>query len=217
MSKAIQLPKWRVLIVEDDPLVQLGLEQALVDYVELTVVGLVDDGYLAVEAILEKRPDLVLMDLGLPGLDGIEITQRVKEKLPDLKVVILTSHTSDEEVFAALSSGADAYCVKGGGIELLLTAIASVSQGSLYLDVKIAHTILQEMRSSPTVKLEHPLTEREFDVLRLLVEGLNNTEIAGRLYISPNTVKSHMRGLMSKLAVSDRVQVAVKALRAGLV
>lgn len=217
MSKAIQLPKWRVLIVEDDPLVQLGLEQALADYAELTVVGLVDDGYLAVEAILEHQPDLVLMDLGLPGLDGIAVTQRVKEKLPNLKVVILTSHTSDEEVFAALSSGADAYCVKGGDIELLLTAIASVSQGSLYLDVKIAHTILQEIRTTPTLKLEHSLTEREFDVLRLLVEGMNNTEIAGRLYISPNTVKSHMRGLMSKLAVSDRVQVAVKALRAGLV
>jgi two-component system, NarL family, response regulator LiaR len=217
MSKAIQLPQWRVLVVEDDPLVQLGLEQALADYAELTVVGLIDDGYLAVEAILEHRPDLVLMDIGLPGLDGVAITQRVKEKLPDLKVVILTSHTSDAEVFAALSSGADAYCIKGGEIELLLTAIASVSQGSVYLDVKIAQTILQEMRSVPAPKLAHPLTEREFDVLRLLVEGLSNNEIASRLYISPNTVKSHMRGLMSKLAVSDRVQVAVKALKAGLV
>ncbi len=217
MNKAIQLPQWRVLVVEDDPLVQLGLEQALANYSELTVVGLADDGYLAIEAILEKRPNLVLMDIGLPGLDGVTVTQRVKEKLPDLKIVILTSHTSDEEVFAALSSGADAYCIKGGEIELLLTAIAAVSQGSLYLDVKIARTILQEIRSTPTPKLDRPLTEREFDVLRLLVEGLNNSEIAGRLYISPNTVKSHMRGLMGKLAVSDRVQVAVKALRAGLV
>lgn len=217
MSRTVQLPQWRVLVVEDDPLVQLGIEQALADYTEITIVGLVDDGYLAVETVLQKPPDLVLMDIGLPGLDGIAATQRIKEAQPQIKIIMLTSHTSDEEVFAALSSGADAYCIKGSNIELLLTAITAVSQGALYLDQKIAHTILQELQSGPTQKVDHDLTDREFEVLQLLVEGLSNNEIAARLFISPNTVKSHMRSLMSKLAVSDRVQVAVKALRTGIV
>ncbi len=217
MGHSVQYPTWRVLVVEDDPLVQLGIEQALSDYDALTIEGIIDDGYLAVESALLHQPDLVLMDIGLPGIDGIVVTQQIKENLPDIKVIILTSHTSDDEVLAALSSGADAYCIKGGNIERLLTAIATVAQGSLYLDGRIAHTILHELQSGPTEKAVDTLTEREFDVLKLLVEGLSNQEIGAQLFISTNTVKSHMRNLMDKLAASDRVQVAVKALRSGLV
>lgn len=217
MGKEIVLPAWRVLVVEDDPLVQLGIEQSLVDYPMLSIVGRVDDGYLAVEAALQDPPDLVLMDIGLPGLDGITATQQIKAQQPDVKVMILTSHRAQNEVLAALSSGADAYCIKGCDIDVLLTGIAAISQGALYLDVSIGRSILKELKLQAVPKMDHGLTQRELDVLLLLVEGLNNTEIAARLFISPNTVKSHMRSLMNKLAVNDRVQVAVKAIRSGLV
>ena len=225
MSSSIQLPTWRVLIIEDDPLVQLGIEQALANYPQLTILDSIDDGYLAVEAALQQKPDLVLMDIGLPGIDGIETTQRIKEKLPETKVVMLTSHTAETEVLAAFSSGAEAYCIKGGSIDGLLSAIATVGQGGVYLDAKIAHIALNSFQATaqknakltPAEAINSDLSERESEVLALLVEGLSNPEIAARLFISPNTVKAHMRGLMTKLVANDRVQVAVKALRAGLV
>lgn len=225
MTFPIQLPPWRVLIIEDDPLVQLGIEQALADLTPLSVVETVEDGYLAIEAAFRHEPELILMDVGLPGIDGIETTCKIKQKLAETKVIMLTSHASENEVLAAFSSGADAYCIKGGKIDGLLSAIATVSQGGVYLDAKIAHIALASFKQSATLDAEpnNPLTassglsEREQEVLSLLVEGLSNPEIAKKLFISTNTVKAHMRGLMNKLAANDRVQVAVKALRAGLV
>lgn len=226
MVTNINLPDWRILIIEDDPLVQLGIEQALMNHEQLTIIATVDDGYLAVEAALEHKPDLILMDIGLPGIDGIETTRRVKEKLPETKVVMLTSHAAQTEVMAAFSSGAEAYCIKGGSIDVLLTAIATVAQGGVYLDAKIAQVVVEclsedlKMNEKSVVagkNVDYGLSERELDVLNLLVEGLSNPEIAKRLFISTNTVKAHMRSLMNKLAAGDRVQVAVKALRAGLV
>ena len=219
MDSQWQLPQWRVLIIEDDPLVQLGIEQALATCSELHVLDIIDDGYLAVEAAMQHTPDLVLMDIGLPGIDGIETTRQIKTKLPDTKIIMLTSHTAETEVLAALSSGAEAYCIKGGSIDVLLTAIATVAQGGVYLDAQIAQIVVQNFQATPEPKepVEHNLSERELEVLNLLIEGLSNPAIAKRLYISPNTVKAHMRGLMNKLEASDRVQVAVKALRTGLV
>lgn len=226
MVTNINLPDWRILIIEDDPLVQLGIEQALMSHEQLTIITTVDDGYLAVEAALEHKPDLILMDIGLPGIDGIETTRRVKEKLPETKVVMLTSHAAQTEVMAAFSSGAEAYCIKGGSIDVLLTAIATVAQGGVYLDAKIAQVVVEclsedlKMNEKSVVagkNVDYGLSERELDVLNLLVEGLSNPEIAKRLFISTNTVKAHMRSLMNKLSAGDRVQVAVKALRAGLV
>ncbi|MEL7051015.1 MAG: response regulator transcription factor [Cyanobacteria bacterium J06588_5] len=220
-----QLPTLRVLIIEDDPLVQLGIEQALASYSQLTIVDTVDDGYLAVEAALQHKPDLILMDIGLPGIDGIETTRQIKAQLPDIKIVMLTSHMAEAEVMAAFSSGAEAYCIKGGSIDGLLSAIATVSQNGVYLDAKVAHIALQSFQKSAADvamtqtadAIESDLSDREKEVLELLVEGLSNPEIAKQLFISPNTVKAHMKSLMNKLAANDRVQVAVKALRAGLV
>ncbi|MEL7067540.1 MAG: response regulator transcription factor [Cyanobacteria bacterium J06581_3] len=220
-----QLPTLRVLIIEDDPLVQLGIEQALASYSQLTIVDTVDDGYLAVEAALQHKPDLILMDIGLPGIDGIETTRQIKAQLPDIKIVMLTSHMAEAEVMAAFSSGAEAYCIKGGSIDGLLSAIATVSQDGVYLDAKVAHIALQSFQKSAADvamtqtadAIESDLSDREKEVLELLVEGLSNPEIAKQLFISPNTVKAHMKSLMNKLAANDRVQVAVKALRAGLV
>ncbi len=228
MSSPIQLPTWRVLVIEDDPLVQLGIEQALANYPQLTVIDTIDDGYLAVEAAFEYSPDLILMDIGLPGIDGIETTRQIKEKRPETKIVMLTSHTAEAEVLAAFSSGAEAYCIKGGSISSLISAIASVGQGGVYLDANVAYIALNSFQTTAQQNAQannqnaseaafSDLSTREQEVLALLVEGLSNPEIAGRLFISPNTVKAHMRGLMTKLAANDRVQVAVKALRAGLI
>lgn len=207
----------RVLLVEDDPMMQLGLEQALADYPQIEVVGQADDGYLGVDAALKLKPDLVIMDIGLPRLDGIAATKQIKEALPDVRVVMLTSHLSETEVVAALASGADAYCIKGSSVDQLITAIAAAQEGAAYLDPQIARRVIEHLKPpTPTGNIGQ-LSQRELDVLKLMVEGQSNPEIAAALYLSPNTVKTHIRGIMNKLSVDDRVQAAVVALRSGLV
>lgn len=212
-----ELPPLRVLIVEDDPMMQLGLEQALANYPQITIVGQAEDGYLGVQAALKLKPDLVVMDIGLPRLDGIAATGQIKAELPEVKVVMLTSHTTETEIIAALSSGADAYCIKGTNVERLLAAIVAAAEGATYLDPQIARKVINHLKQpSPTGNINQ-LSERELEVLKLMVEGYSNPEIATALYLSPNTIKTHVRGIMNKLAVDDRVQAAVVALRSGLV
>ncbi|XTZ12347.1 MAG: response regulator [cyanobacterium endosymbiont of Rhopalodia inflata] len=209
----------RILIVEDDPLMQLGLEQALSEYPDFEIIGQADDGYVGVQQALDLQPDLVVMDIGLPRLDGIAATKQIKEKSPQIHVVILTSHTLQTEVIAALSSGADAYCIKGASLERLLAAIEAAKDGATYLDPQIARLVLDNLKL-PTPELNQNialLSERELEVLKLIVEGKSNNEIAEDLYLSANTIKTHVRGIMNKLAVDDRVQAAVVALRSGLV
>jgi len=210
----------RVLIVEDDPMMQLGLEQSLSNQPGIQVVGRADDGYFAVEETLKLKPDIVVMDIGLPRMDGIAATQKIKESLPDVRIVMLTSHTTENEVIAALSAGADAYCVKGTTVERLLAAIEAAREGASYLDPQVARLVMDHLKS-PTSAADAiavgQLSQRELEVLKLMVEGRSNPEIATELYLSPNTVKTHVRGIMNKLAVDDRVQAAVMALRAGLV
>jgi two-component system, NarL family, response regulator LiaR len=211
------IPTLRILIVEDDPMMQLGLTQALEDYPHFTIVGQANDGYAGVEKALALKPDVIVMDIGLPRLDGIAATQQIRAKLPDVRIVVLTSHTSETEIIAALSSGADAYCVKGADVERLVTAIAAAQEGAVYLDPKIARRVIDHLKPPTVTTPIGQLSAREMDVLRLMVEGYSNPEIANALYLSPNTVKTHIRGIMNKLAVDDRVQAAVVALRAGLV
>jgi two-component system, NarL family, response regulator LiaR len=211
------IPTVRILIVEDDPMMQLGLTQALEDYPHFTIVGQANDGYAGVEQALALKPDVIVMDIGLPRLDGIAATQQIRAKLPDVRIVVLTSHTSETEIIAALSSGADAYCVKGADVERLVTAIAAAQEGAVYLDPKIARRVIDHLKPPTVTTPIGQLSAREMDVLRLMVDGYSNPEIANALYLSPNTVKTHIRGIMNKLAVDDRVQAAVVALRAGLV
>jgi DNA-binding NarL/FixJ family response regulator len=207
----------RVLIVEDDPLMQLGLEQSLQEYPQITLVGMAEDGYLGVEAALRLKPDIVIMDIGLPRLDGIAATQRIKAALPNVHVVMLTSHTAETEIVAALASGADSYCIKGASLDRLITAIAAAQEGATYLDPQIAKKVVEHLKPPiPSANLGQ-LSQRELEVLKLMVDGKSNPEIAAVLYLSPNTVKTHVRGIMNKLAVDDRVQAAVVALRSGLV
>lgn len=207
----------RVLIVEDDPMMQLGLEQSLASHPQISIVGQAEDGYMGVEAAKTLNPDLIVMDIGLPRLDGIAATQEIKTALPEVRVVILTSHTTEREIIASLSSGADAYCIKGASVERLLKAIAAAAEGATYLDPQIARQVLKHLTPpSPTGNLAN-LSPRELEVLKLIVEGYSNPEIAAKLYLSANTVKTHVRGIMNKLAVDDRVRAAVVALRSGLV
>ncbi len=209
----------RILIVEDDPLMQLGLEQALGEHQGFTVIGQAEDGYTAVQQAIALQPDLIVMDIGLPRLDGIAATKQIKEKLPNVHIVMLTSHTLQTEVVAALSSGADAYCIKGASLERLLAAIEAAKDGATYLDPQIARLVVETLKptQSPNNSGIANLSEREIDVLKLIVEGKSNHEIAEALYLSTNTIKTHVRGIMNKLSVDDRVQAAVIALRSGIV
>jgi NarL family two-component system response regulator LiaR len=211
--------KATVLIVEDDPMMQLGLEQSLSTCDTIEVIGKAEDGYTAIEVAKKLQPAVVVMDIGLPRLDGIAATQQIKAALPNTHVVMLTSHTTEAEVIGALSSGADAYCVKGTSVESLLAAITAAQEGASYLDPQVARLVMDHLKQPATSEpmMIGQLSQREMEVLHLMVEGRSNTEIAAELYLSPNTVKTHVRGIMNKLAVDDRVQAAVVALRAGLV
>jgi two-component system, NarL family, response regulator LiaR len=211
----------RLLIVEDDPVMQLGLRELFDDDPQFVVVAQVADGYAAVDQALYLHPHLVIMDIGLPKLDGIKATQQIKAAQPDVRVVMLTSHTAEPEMIAALASGADAYCVKGSNLEQLSLAIACAQEGATYLDPQIARQIVEMLRPS-TSNSHHgdtisQLSNRELEVLDLLVKGKSNPEIATLLNISLSTAKAHVRSIMNKLSVDDRVQAAVVALRAGLV
>ncbi|MEL7334440.1 MAG: response regulator transcription factor [Cyanobacteria bacterium J06560_2] len=218
-----------VLIIEDDPMMRLGLQYSLAAQTGIAVMATVEAGEEGLALVDQSVPDLVVMDIGLPGLDGIATTQRLKANYPRVQVVILTSHTADTEIVAALASGADAYCVKGTSVEQLMRAIVSIKEGGTYLDAAIAQTVITQLQGSnqgsskdsgkpsapPTIIGQ--LSTREMEVLQLIVEGYSNPEIGAQLYLSTNTVKTHVKGIMNKLAVNDRVQAAVVALRSGLV
>ncbi|NJL54775.1 response regulator transcription factor [bacterium] len=212
-----ELPRLKILIVEDEPLLQLSLQQFFEEYPKYAIVAQETDGLSAIKTALEQELDLVLMDIGLPQLDGIEATQQIKAQRPDLKVVILTSHHTETEIIAALASGADAYCIKGNNLERLLNVIALVQEGTIYLDPQIARIVVENLRSSVPIGKLPQLSARELEVLKLIVEGYTNREIASMLFLSFSTVKHYIRNIMNKLSVDDRVQVAVVALRSGLV
>jgi two-component system, NarL family, response regulator LiaR len=212
-----QLRTRRILIVEDDPVMQLGLEQLFEEQPHLQVIGVVADGYQAVDIALQLNPDLVIMDIGLPQLDGIAATQQIKRKRSQIHVVMLTSHDTETEMIAALASGADAYCIKGTSLEQLWVAIAAAQEGATYLDPLIARRVITHLKPPIANDALIQLSARELEILKLMVEGRSNPEIAAALYLSLSTVKTHIRSIMNKLAVDDRVQAAVVALRSGLV
>jgi two-component system, NarL family, response regulator LiaR len=188
-----QLSDLRILLVEDDPVMQLGLEHLLAGYPQLHIVAQVEDGYSGIEAARELQPDLVIMDIGLPELDGIAATQEIKDSLPAVRVMMLTSHKSEQEILAALASGADGYCIKGLGLEKLIIAIACMQDGAAYLDPQVAQCVVKHLSPVVRTKSANPLSEREQEVLALIVEGHSNPEIARMLYISLSTVKVHIR------------------------
>lgn len=207
-----------ILIVEDDPMMRLGLTHSLKTKPTVNVIGEAEDGYQGVAMAQAYQPDLILMDVGMPRLDGIAATQQIKQTSPYIRVVVFTSHTDQTEVIAALSSGADAYCIKGTNIDTLMQAIAVAAAGGIYLDPHIAQQVMNYLTHQPTAPVtDHPLSARELEVLKLIVEGYSNPEIGEKLFLSTNTVKTYVKGIMNKLVVNDRVQAAVLALRKGWV
>jgi DNA-binding NarL/FixJ family response regulator len=163
------------------------------------------------------KPNIIVMDIGLPRQDGIAATQQIKAILPEVHIVMLTSHMTETEVIAALASGADAFCIKGTNVDRLIAAIAAAQEGATYLDPQIARRVIEHLKPPTSQAIVGQLSQREMEVLKLMVDGYSNPEIAAALYLSPNTIKTHIRGIMNKLAVDDRVQAAVVALRSGLV
>ena len=204
-----------VFLVEDHAFTRDGLRAALQRDPELRVVGEARSGEEALELYPRDLADVVVMDIGLPGMDGIEATRRLRGAHKDVRVVMLTVHQLDSEVLAALASGANAYCLKTTDPNSLLVAVRAVALGGAYLDPQIAHVVLGRVMTDSSG--ESPLSPRELEVLRLVADGLNNKQIAAQLEISLSTVKTHVQEILERLAVSDRTQAAVKALRRGLI
>ena len=216
----------RIVIVEDYKLTRVGLRSSLNEFEGISVVGEAEDGEKGVKVIKEIKPDVVLMDLGLPGINGIEATQQVKTFDENIKIIILTSHDRDEEVLASLGSGANAYCLKDIEPATLVNVITTVSQGAAWLDPAIAKVALKlfpkpestkMLSSAETQDARAQLTERELEVLKLLVKGKSNTEIAKDLIVSVHTAKAHVCSILQKLCVDDRVQAAVKAIKENII
>ena len=228
MTTAVEIEKKTisVIIIEDFKLTRVGLRCALNSNDDIQVVAESDNATEGLELIERYSPNIVLMDLGLAGMNGIEATLKVKEMNKDIKVIALTSHDREEEVIAALSSGAMAYCLKDIDPAKLADVIRDVSNGVCWLDPVIARKVLDAFPKQETIGIlkdkaseegRVPLTEREFEVLRHLVEGKSNTEIAKELIVSVHTAKAHVCSILQKMCVNDRVQAAVKAVKEGLV
>ena len=215
-----------VIIIEDFKLTRVGLRCALNANEDIQVVAERETATEGLELIKKYNPDIVLMDLGLAGMNGIEATVKVKEMNKDIKVIALTSHDREEEVIAALSSGAMAYCLKDIDPAKLADVIRDVKNGVCWLDPLIARKALDAFPKQETIGIlkdksseegRVPLTDREFEVLKHLVEGKSNTEIAKELIVSVHTAKAHVCSILQKMCVNDRVQAAVKAVKEGLV
>ena len=215
-----------VIIIEDFKLTRVGLRCALNANEDIQVVAESETATEGLELIKKYNPAIVLMELGLAGMNGIEATVKVKEMNKDIKVIALTSHDREEEVIAALSSGAMAYCLKDIDPAKLADVIRDVKNGVCWLDPLIARKALDAFPKQETIGIlkdksseegRVPLTDREFEVLKHLVEGKSNTEIAKELIVSVHTAKAHVCSILQKMCVNDRVQAAVKAVKEGLV
>jgi DNA-binding NarL/FixJ family response regulator len=184
-------------------------------------VGLAQDGVEALEKISKTQPDVVLMDLKMPVMNGIQATRKIKELHPEVKVLVLTTYGDDEWVFDAVRNGASGYLLKGTPRAQLVAAVKGTAAGESFIDPKVAGRLLDHIaiRGAPTADstLMDSLTERERDVLALLARGKSNTEIAKELYLSPGTVRNYISSILTKLDVTDRTQAALLALRHGLV
>lgn len=233
----------RILLVEDHQLTRIGLRTVLGRTDDLKVIGEAENGEEAVRKAGELKPDVVLMDVGMPVMDGIEAVNQIRERYPEINTIMLTSHDNEQDILASLSAGACGYCLKDVESDRLYTAIRAVNGGDIWLDSTIASRVMkiqqsrmlqQEQGGSPSVTqpastaggakpqpqmppLPDALSPREMEVLSLMVDGLSNQEIADRLIISLATAKTHVRNILNKLAVDDRTQAAVQAMRRGLV
>lgn len=235
------MSKIRIVLIEDHDLARIGLKTALQQHESIQVVGEAANGQQGLDVIHQEHPDLAIVDIGLPDIDGIEVTRQLKELQKDVesptRVLILSMHDDQEAVLAAFAAGADSYSVKDVAVEKLVEAIQATHEGQAWIDPAIARIVLQQVQQAPpptdseepqtTIEADtpeyekllesDPLTEREMEVLELIVAGQSNAAIAEQLYITVGTVKTHVRNILNKLCAADRTQAAVRALRSGLV
>ena len=209
----------RVLVCDDQDVVVQGIDAILSTAREIVVVGLASDGLQALELTERTHPDVVLMDLKMPGMNGIEATAQIRARHPEVKVLVLTTYDADEWVLDAVRAGASGYLLKDTPRAELIKAIEGTAGGGSFIDPAVAGTLLSQAAKAtprPDPVLLGRLSAREVDVLRLLALGLNNSEIATRLFLSEGTVRNYVSTLMDKLEVKDRTQAAIFALRHGL-
>jgi len=211
----------RVLICDDQTVVREGLAAILSTDPEIQVVGLASHGAEALDLVPQTRPDIVLMDLQMPIMNGVRATQRLRSDFPNLYVLVLTTYAENQWVLDAVRAGATGYLLKDTRRDELLAAIKGTVQGRSYLDPAVAGTVMQAATSPPPARQAEPLldpfTEREQEILGLLVQGQNNPEIARRLHLAKGTVRNYVSVIFQKLGVSDRTQAAVVAVQRGLV
>ena len=210
----------KVLICDDQEIVCEGLRRILESDDEISVLGSAHNGIEALEQIEKAKPDLVLMDLKMPDMNGVIATRKIREKHPDISILILTTFDDDEWLFDAIRSGASGYLLKDRPRGELISAIKGTVRGGSYVDPAVAGKLLNNIvQSIPqrTPSVDISLSDRELEVLRLLAMGLSNADISKRLYLSEGTVRNYASGIFSKLNVSDRTQAVVVALREGLV
>lgn len=207
-----------ILIVDDHEVVRNGIRSYMETLRDFEVVGEAATGEDAIRLVSEHIPDVVLMDLIMPGMDGIETTRRIKQISPRTQVVVLTSYHEDAHIFPALKAGAISYILKDMKMEKLVEVLHRAVQGEVTLHPRVAARVLQNIRGGEEdPQLIAELTDRELDVLKLIANGLSNHQIADKLVISENTVKGHVSNILSKLHLADRTQVAVYAWQRGLV
>lgn len=215
-----------LLMVEDHKLLRVGLKSLFNECSDIKLVAEAETAKEAVDKARLLKPDVILMDIGLPDMSGIEATRRILDLNPDQKIIMLTSHINEKEVMDSLSAGAFAYVIKDVNTEILLMVIKTVYDGAIWLDPQIVPLIRdksscfipQKQTSRAAFRAQHAnLTEREYEVLKLVVDGQSNAEIANTLTISEHTAKAHVCNIIQKLVVDDRTQAAVKAIKEGLV
>lgn len=212
----------RILLVEDDELFRLGLQMRLGE-AGLKVVAEAEDGERAIELANQYELDIVLLDVGLPGVGGVEACRLIKQQHPNLPILVLTSHSEKLLISRLIAAGAQGYCLKGIEVEVLVLALRSVAAGASWWDktgtaeirAAFGGNVLPESKAAPT--LVNPLTRREQEILALITTGKTNQEIGTLLYITPGTVRVHVHAILQKLEVRDRTQAAVLAIQKGLV
>lgn len=205
-----------VVLVDDHDVVRRGLRSFLETEPGLQVVGEAGNGADAVALVQELVPDVVLMDLVMPGMDGIEATRRVRQVSPQTRVVVLTSYGDDAKVFPAIQAGALSYLLKTARADEVAAAVRAAGRGEAVIDPGVATRLMQALQQPALANPGSDLTERERDVLRLIAKGYTNQQIAAELYIGIKTVKSHVSNVLSKLHLEDRTQAAIFALKKGL-
>ncbi len=214
----------RLLLVEDDELFRLGLQIRLQQEPGLEILAEAEDGETAVELVDRHLFDVVLLDVGLPGLGGIEACRQIKQKHPTLPVLVLTSHSQQALIDRLIAVGAQGYCLKGIAAETLILALKSVAAGASWWDQTATQAIRTALETHPSdqdssesAKPNSPLTQREHEILELIAAGKNNQEIAQTLYITSGTVRVHVHAILQKLAVRDRTQAVIVAHQKALI